>query len=143
MNQVIIKYFDLDLVIVFIVFLMAFSSETGAGIFAFGQGLVMDIFSGGILGLFTLLYLIVFLGVKLASRPLDLLSTGGQIAIISMAVLFKELMMVTLLHLFSLEITSSFANFALFVLSAVCSGLIAPFIFYLMNYSSDLIFGDG
>ena len=134
MNHVLLKMFDVDLIIIIIVYLLIYYGETGAGIFAFGQGLLIDIFSGGIPGLFTLLYLIIFLCIKLGSLPLDLLSTGGQVVIIFLAVLLKKVLMIIFLHLFSLDIAFSSSDFLLFVSSAVCSGLIAPFLFYLFNY---------
>ena len=83
MNHIMPRYFDVDFVIIIIVYLAAFYGDTGAGIFAFGQGLLIDIFSGGMLGLFTLIYLIIFFGVRLSSNPLDILSPGVQIIIIS------------------------------------------------------------
>jgi len=135
------KSFDVDIVIILIAYLLVFYGETGAGIFAFGLGLVIDVFSGGVPGLFTFLYLVVFLAIKLASRPLDLLSTGGQMATVSMAVLLKKGLMVILLYMFSLEITFSFSDFLLFVFSAICSSLIAPFLFYFLDFLNRLPIG--
>ncbi len=142
MNLVNLESLDVDLVIVFIIFLFVFNGVTGAGIFAFGQGLITDILSGGILGLYTLIYLIVFLTINIFSRPLDLFSPGGQIAITSMAVLLKEALLITLLHLFSMEMNISFANLLSFVSSILCSGLIAPILFYLINYFVDIFMGE-
>ena len=141
MNLVILKPFDVDLVVILIFLIFVFYSQTAAGIFAFGQGLITDIFSGGMLGLFTITYLIVFFGIKLASRPLDLSSYGGQFLIISTAVVFKDAMMVFLLYLFSLEISLSYVNILSFIVSATCSGLIAPFLFYLAKYLSNVFMG--
>ena len=141
MNLIILKPFDIDLVIILIFILFLFHSRTGAGIFAFGQGLITDIFSGGMLGLFTLTYLIVFFGINLASRPLDVSSYGGQFFIISTAVIFKDAMMVFLLYLFSLEISLSYVNIVSFIVSATCSGLIAPFLFYLAKYLGAVFMG--
>ncbi|MFC1867454.1 hypothetical protein ACFL0H_04905 [Thermodesulfobacteriota bacterium] len=137
-NNIFIKPLDIDIIIVIIVYLLIFYGETGAGIFAFGQGLITDIFSGGMLGLFALLYLIVFLCIKLASHLLNLLSTGCQMAVITMAVLLKEVLMAALLHLFPLEITFTFNDFLLFAFSAICSGLVAPFIFYFLDFLNRL-----
>jgi rod shape-determining protein MreD len=141
MNLVILKPFDVDLVVILIFLIFVFYSQTGAGIFAFGQGLITDIFSGGMLGLFTITYLIVFFGIKLASRPLDLSSYGGQFLIISTAVVFKDAMMVFLLYLFSLEVSLSYVNILSFIVSATFSGLIAPFFFYLAKYLSNVFMG--
>ncbi len=132
-NHTILKLIDVDIVIVLIVYLLMFYGEMSVAIFAFGQGLIIDIFSGGILGLFALLYLIVFFGIRIASRPLDIHSIRGQIAVINVAVLLKSILMVLFIHIFSMEITLSFFDFLVFIFSAICSGLLAPVIFYLLN----------
>ena len=138
MNHIFHNSIDVDLVIVLTVYLFVFYSETGAGIFAFGQGLIIDVFSGGMPGLFTLLYLVAFSIIKLASRPLDFLSTGGRIAVIFITVLLKSFLMVILIYLFYLEITFSVADFVSFVFSAIFSSFIAPFLFFFLNYLNGL-----
>lgn len=117
MNLVILKPFDVDIVIIFIVFLAAYYHETGAGIFAFGQGFIMDMFSGGIFGLFSLIYLFIFLCVRQASRPLDLRSPGGQAVVVAVAVILKHVMMVILLHLFFHEVSLTHMNYLSFPIS--------------------------
>jgi rod shape-determining protein MreD len=113
----------------------------GAGIFAFGQGLLIDIFSSGLLGLFALLYVIIFLGMKLGSSSFNLTSVRGQIFIISLAVLLKEILFVTFLHLFDLKISLSYPILLAIMSSALCSGLIAPFLFQFFNRFSRLFKG--
>jgi len=132
-NHAILKLIDVDIVIVLIVYLLMFYREMGVGIFAFGQGLIIDIFSGGILGLFALLYLIVFFGIRIFSRSLDIYSLVGQMAVIYIAVLLKNILMVLFIYIFSMEIALSFFDFLVFIFSAICSGLISPIIFYLLN----------
>jgi rod shape-determining protein MreD len=140
-NYTILKSIDVDIIIVLIAYLLAFHGEIGAGIFAFGQGFIMDIFSGGIPGLFTLLYLVAFMCLRLASGPLNLYSTGGQISIVSLIVLLKKCLMIGLLYLFSMEIAFSVSDFLLFVVSMICSGLIAPFLFYFLDLLDNLFLG--
>ena len=132
------RLLDPDFIIIIMVYLFAFRSEAGAVFFAFGQGIFIDIFSGGMLGLFALLYPIVFMGITLGSRPLDLLSLTGQVFIVFFAVLIKSLLMVAFLKLFSFEILFSTSYFANIVFSALFSGMIAPFIFYFLNNICDL-----
>jgi rod shape-determining protein MreD len=136
LNHYMAMSLDIDIVVIVLVYLLAYRSETGAGIFALGQGLLMDIFSGGIWGLYTLLYLIIFLFIKIVSRPFALLSVFGQVVVIFMAVLVKDVLMISLLYIFSLNMNISYFDFLLFMFSALCSGLIAPFIFYLLNLLS-------
>jgi rod shape-determining protein MreD len=132
-DHAILKLIDVDIVVVFIVYLLMFYGEMWVGIFAFGQGLIIDIFSGGMLGLFALLYLIVFFIIKIVSRPFDIYSITGQMAIIYIAVLLKNILMVLFVYIFSMEIALSFFDFLVFIFSAICSGLLAPIIFYLLN----------
>ena len=123
----------MDLVAIIIAYLLIIYGQTGAGIFAFGQGLLIDTFSVGLPGLFTFLYLIIFLGINIGSRLLDLSSVMGQIIIISLVVLLKEVLFVVFLDLFSLETTVTAYVFLAFAISALCSGLIAPFLFTFFN----------
>jgi hypothetical protein len=131
-----------DIIIVLIAYLLAFHGETGAGVFAFGQGFIIDIFSGGIPGLFTLLYLVAFMCLRLASGPLNLYSTGGQITVVSLIVLLKKCLMIGLLYLFSMEIAFSVSDFLLFLVSMICSGLTAPFLFYFLDLLDRLFLGE-
>ena len=79
-----------DLMTIFVAYIFLFYGGTAAGASAFGQGLLIDLFSGGVHGLFTMLYSCVFVTVSLASRSLNLNGTKGQIIIVSVAVLIKK-----------------------------------------------------
>ena len=140
-NLVTPNIFNVDLVAIITAFLLVFYGQTGAGIFAFGQGLLIDAFSVGLPGLFTFLYLIIFLGINIGSRLLDLGSVMGQIIIISLAVLLKKVLFVVFLDLFSLETTVTSSVFLAFSISALCSGLIAPFIFTFFNQINHFLIG--
>ena len=140
MNYMMFKYFDVDFVIILLAFVFAFYGDIGAGIFALSQGLLMDIFSAGLLGLFTSIYLIIFMGIRFGSRFFNLGTIKGLIIIVSLAVIFKKTLFVTFLHIFSLEITFSFSFYTAAVSSAICSGMISPFLFYfLRNFDLFLI----
>jgi cell shape-determining protein MreD len=92
-----------------------------------------DIFTGGRWGFHTILYIIIFLFIKIVSRPFNLFSGFGKMALISIAVMAKGLLQVSLLHLFSLNMNFSSFDFLMFIISALSSGLVAPPIFYLLN----------
>ncbi|UCF57624.1 MAG: hypothetical protein JSW15_03925 [Deltaproteobacteria bacterium] len=141
MNHIRLDLFDVDLVIIIITYLLVIYAQTGAGIFALSQGLLIDIFSGGLLGLFTLLYLTVFLGINLGSRLFDFRSVRGQVIIISLAVLLKGVLLISFLNIFSLDFQVSPSVFWVFATSAVCSGLIGPLVLYILNYLNTLIAG--
>ena len=133
--------FNVDLVAIITAYLLLFYGQTGAGIFAFGQGILIDTFSVGLPGLFTFLYLIIFLGINIGSRLLDLGSVMGQIIIISLAVFLKEVLFVVFLDLFSLETTVTSSAFLAFSVSALCSGLIAPFLFAFFGQINQFLMG--
>jgi len=115
-----------------IVYILAYRSEIGAGIFALGQGLLTDIFSGGTWGCYTTLYLMIFVFIKFLARPFDLFSAFGQIAVVFIAALIKDVLLIPLLHIFSINIGISYSDF-LFVFSALFSGIVAPFLFHIIN----------
>jgi|WetSurMetagenome_2_1015567.scaffolds.fasta_scaffold09670_5 rod shape-determining protein MreD len=124
---------DIDVIAIIIVYLLGHRCETGAGIFALGQGLLMDVFSGGIWGLNTLLYVLVYLFIKIIARPFDLLSVIGQVAVTFFGVLVKDFFIILLFLLFSLNSGFSWFDALLLLASAGCSGLAAPFIIILLN----------
>ena len=138
MNRVTPGFPDVDLITILVAYLLISYGETGAGIFAFGQGILIDIFSTGLLGFFVFLYLIVFFGINIGSRFFDLHSSRGLIILVSLAVLLKEILFMSLLSLFYHDIFISTSVFLAFATSVICSGLIAPFLFYLLDQINHL-----
>ena len=139
MNYITLNTVDVDLVTITTAYLLVFYGDTGAGIFALSLGFLIDIFSAGPLGLFTLFYLAVFLGIKFGSLLFDLLSARGQIILVTLAVLLKEILFVIFLHVFSLEMACSYSNIFTFVSSALISGVSAPIVFHLFNYLNNAL----
>ena len=137
-----IHFLDIDLVIIIITYLLLMDEETGAGVFALSQGLLMDVYSGGPLGLFTLLYLMVFLSIHIGSGLLDIRSVKGQAIIILLAVLLKGGLLISFLHISSLEIHIPYSVLWAFAGSGVCSGLIGPLILRLFHCVETLIAGS-
>ena len=133
MNEIAPRFFDIDLVIILTAALLVGSGSAGAAVFAFGQGMLIDLFSAGFLGLFALLYTISFLCLELGSRFFDLRSAQGQVILVGLAVLLKELFLAGLLDAFAFEVVLSAAVFLWFGASVFFTGLIAPFIFRILN----------
>ena len=138
-----IHFFDIDLVIIITTYLLLMDEETGAGVFALGQGLLIDVYSGGPLGLFTLLYLMLFLTIHIGSGFLDLHSVKGQAIIILLAVLLKGGLLISFLNIFSLEIHISYSILWSFAGSGVCSGFVGPLILRFFHWIGALIAGPG
>ncbi len=139
MNRFSLPPVDVDLVAITMAYFLVCYGQSAAGAFAIGLGLLTDIYSAGFSGGFTFLYLIIFLGINLGSRLLDLSSILGQIIVISLAVLLKDVLFIVFLDLFSLETTVTSAVFWRFALSAFCSGLIAPLLFSFLNHLEGLL----
>ena len=69
---------DMDLLIIMMSYLFLSYGTIAAVGFAFGQGLLVDIFSGGLHGLFTTLYLVLFAWIYLGSRIFNPRDPKGQ-----------------------------------------------------------------
>ncbi len=121
------------MIIIISVFLLSIQSEVGAIFFAFFQGLMLDVLAGGPSGFFPFLYVLVFIIIKLLSYPLDLLSIVGRLAVIFIAVMFKNICMVILLKLFSFEAFFSYNEFMVFILSALLTVFAALFLLGLLD----------
>lgn len=141
MNHTALGFIDVDLVTIVMAYLLVSHGQTGACIFAFGQGLLMDVFSAGLLGLFTLIYVAVFLGVSMGSRFFLLHSSRGLMILVTLAVLLKEILFAGLLAAFAFEISDASHTFAPRATSALCTGLTAPVVFYVLNRIKRLLTG--
>lgn len=132
MKEVVPKFFDIDFGTAMIGYILISYGSTWAGVFALGQGILVDLFSVGPVGLFSLLYLTVFLSILGGCRFFDLHSPRGQVILISVAVYLKALFLLLLLLVFSFEIPSSSAFLILFGASAVLTGILSPFFFHFL-----------
>ena len=134
MAPLLVKSVDIDLIIIFIVYFLAVN-ESSPGLFAFCQGFFLDVFSGGVPGLFTLLYLLVYFAIRIASHPIDLLSPMGRATVVFIAVIVKELLIIMLLNIFSPNYYFKGETLFYFFLSAVLTGILSVFIFYYLKIS--------
>ena len=134
----IVKGVDIDLVIVFTVYFLA-SNEASPGIFAFCQGFLLDIFSGGVPGLFTLLYMLVYFSIRIASHPIDLLTPAGRAAVVFIAVIIKELLMLLFLNIFSIHYNFSADSLLTFFLSALLTSILSIFILHFFKISPAVV----
>jgi len=133
---------DIDLIAIFIGYLLISFGDFSAGLFAFSSGLLIDVFSIASLGLFSTLYLTVFFVIKLGSSLFSLNSIKGQIIIIGAAVCMKQLMFYGFLKIF--PIASDFSPTIVLSLSCsvIFSALAAPLIFSFFMFVGRSILGD-
>jgi hypothetical protein len=132
-NCVSLDLFNLDLLTIMTAYLFLLYGGTIAGTFAFGQGCLMDIFSGGLDGLFALLYLSVFGGIYLGCRFFNLQDPKGQGILVFLAVLLKGTLSFIVLKAFYPLVFFSKSYIFITGISAIGAGLIAPIIFGLFN----------
>jgi rod shape-determining protein MreD len=122
-----------DILTIVTAFLFLFYGQTATASFAFGQGLLIDLFSGGLHGLFTFLYLMVYGCIFFGYRFFNLQQPKGQMIIVALTVLVKKILFFIMISIFYQNAAFS-PNFVwLSVLSASVTGLITPIIFYLFN----------
>ncbi len=133
-NQIKVVPFEVDLVAIMTAYLLVSHGQVWSGLFAFGQGLLLDCYSAGLVGLFTLLYLTAFLSMSIGSRVFDPNSPRSTILLITIAVLIKGVLFAFLLNAFSLESGFQHSSLVSIALSAIVSGLLAPFVFHLFNH---------
>ena len=116
--------FDLDFLAIATAYIFLFYGQMGAGAFALGQGLFMDIFSGGLHGLCAALYLCVFVGIYLGSRFFNLQEPRGQIIIVVLSVLLKMMVFQAILGVFYRGSSISRSFLLLSAVSVIITGLI-------------------
>ncbi len=124
---------DLDLLTIIIAYLFLFYGQTATVIFAFGQGILIDLLSGGLHGLFTFLYLCVFGGVYLGSQFFNLQHPRGQMIIVALAVLLKKVIFFLMLTVFYHRLAFSKDFLLVSGFLVVGTGLISPILFYLFD----------
>lgn len=134
------RIIDIDLIIIFTTLLVVSYGEIRVGLFTYAQGLLIDMLSGGVLGLHALIYLLVYAGIKLGSHLFDLQSSRGQFITVGLAVLLKGIISVAILYIFSWKAGISNAQLLSIPTSAICSGLMAYFISYFLFHFEEGIF---
>ncbi|MEW6668259.1 MAG: hypothetical protein AB1512_23855 [Thermodesulfobacteriota bacterium] len=142
MNRIGLETLDIDLVAILIACLLGIRGKPAAVVFAMGQGILMDIFSAGWPGLFWLLYMAVFFTTNMGGRFFDPYSVRGLFLLVSIAVFLKDLLLMGMLHTFSLQIGSLSSALLGIGVSAFCTGLLAPAVFYAVKGLGNLPAGE-
>ncbi|HDZ23023.1 MAG TPA: rod shape-determining protein MreD [Desulfobacteraceae bacterium] len=125
---------DFDLVTIVIAYLLLRYGQGPASVYAFGQGLFIDIVSGGPEGFSTLICLAVFLGLHLGSRFLDIERPRSQIVLVAIVVALKEILLLGLLNLFVPRVIIVRFFPLLVAGSMVVTALSVPLLFGVFDY---------
>ena len=134
LKEVAPKFFDIDFGTAMIAYVLISYGSVWGGLFALGQGILVDLFSAGPMGLSTLLYLTAFLTMLGGCRFFDLHAPKGQVILISVAVCLKALLLFLLLLVFSFKIKSTSMVLILFGASAVLTGILSPLLFHFLYF---------
>ncbi len=134
--------FALDLLTIVTAYIFLLYGPTGACIFAFGQGFFIDLYSGGMHGLFAFLHICVFGGIWLGSRFFNLQTPKGQIFIVCLVMLTKKVLFIIMVAAFSQEVF--FSRSFLWVSGALVigTGLCAPVLFFMFDHLRASVFED-
>jgi rod shape-determining protein MreD len=125
---------DFDFLTIVIAYLLLRYGHGPASVYAFGQGLFIDVVSGGPQGFSTLIYLAVFLGLHFGSRFLEFDHPRSQIVLVAVVVFLKEILLVGLLDLFVPRVIIM-KSFPLMILgSTVVTALSVPLLFSFFDY---------
>ena len=131
-----------DFIVIFTIYLFLFYGSKVAVLFAFTQGFILDLFSVGSKGVFTLTYLIGFAIAVLLFRFIDPRHPKGQI--------FSTFIYMITGHCIFLVCMLLFANYSFINISALISlilhaaitAFLSPAVFFLINISRTSIFGE-
>lgn len=107
--------------------------SVGAGVFAFCLGFITDLFSADLNGLYAFSYLIAFGGISLGSRFLDIQYPRGQILLVLVGVLLKEIIGFLIVAAYLGEFSFALSNFLGAGLFAGLTALMAPIVFRFLN----------
>lgn len=125
---------DFDFLTIVIAYLLLRYGQGPAGVYAFGQGLFIDVVSGGPQGFSTLIYLAVFLGLHFGSRFLEFDHPRSQLVLVAVVVFLKEILIVGLLDLFVPRVIIM-KSFPLMILgSTAVTALSVPLLFSFFDY---------
>lgn len=126
--------FALDLLTILTAYTFLQYGQTGSCIFALGQGFFIDLFSGGMHGLFTFLYICVFGGIWLGSRFFNLQTPKGQIFIVFLVMLSKTVIFILMVAAFSQRAFFPKSFFEVSGALVIGTGLFAPVVFFILDY---------
>lgn len=140
MNQLGLGLFDLDVLTILIAYLFLFCRPTGIALFAFGQGFLIDVYSGGLHGFHTFSYLCIFFTILIGARSINIDEPKGQFFLVIIAVALKKILTLIIIGTFFDDISLAKSLIWISVTSAVATGIAAPILFYLFNRCANIPF---
>jgi len=128
-----IEWFNLDILPIFLIYLVAKDQDYKASCLAFFMGILTDIFSPCQLGLFAFTYSAILLGVNHSRRFLDLNNIKTSMLLVVFFLLAKWSFLLIIVRFFPIRQFIALTPFILVSVSIVITGLITPLLFYFLG----------
>ena len=134
MNHLVgVEWLDVDLIPIFVIYLIAKDRDFMASCLAFFMGVLTDIFSPCQLGLFAFAYSAILLGINRCRQFLDFNNIKTSILFVAIFLLAKWSFLMIIIRPFPLGQFSPLSFFILLSISVVITSMITPFLFYFLN----------
>jgi rod shape-determining protein MreD len=127
------EWLYIDLVPIFLIYLIAKEQNLKALYIAFVVGLLTDIFSSCHLGLCAFAYSAILLGINSCRQFLDFTNIKTSVVLVAVFVLAKWFLVLIVMSAFPSGQTLPSINAVLVVFSALLTGLITPVLFYVLD----------
>jgi rod shape-determining protein MreD len=115
-----------ELPAVLTVYLVICSKPSTAAVFAVSQGLLVDLYSGGLRGLFSGFYLAIFCFALLSRSLFDIHHAKGQLIITSLAVALGKVLVLITVNFVSPDASFLWPRFCQAVSAAFLTGILSP-----------------
>jgi len=129
-----IEWLDLDIIPIFLIYLIAKDQNYKASCLAFFMGLLTDIFAPCQLGLFAFTYSAILLVANHFRRFLDLNKIKTSILLVVFFLLAKWSFLLIVMRFFPIRQFIGLIPFVLLSVSIVITSLITPLLFYFLNF---------
>ena len=132
----------LDLTIILTAYIYLHSSSRHAGIFAFVQGLFLDIYSSGFEGLFVFLYLCSLATISVCSKFIHLSNPRGQVFVVGITWLMEKALFLAMVAALGadMDIKGGISSTAL--IPMLITAMLTPIIFYFLDRLHVLVGGN-
>ena len=128
-----IEWLDIDLIPIFLIYLIARDQNFGASCLAFFMGILTDIFAPCKLGLFAFAYSAILLGINNCRQFLDFNNIKTSILFVAIFLLAKWSFLLIVIRPFPLGQFTPLIPFILVSVSILITSLITPLLFYFLN----------
>lgn len=128
-----IEWFDFDVIVVLLVYLVAARRNFQALCLAFCMGLLTDIYSSSHLGLFAFVYSAIVLALNHSQQFLDLASGRTSALLVTVFILFKWCIVLAVLSILRFGQSLPSIDLMLVVISAFIMGLVSPILFRMLG----------